>query len=106
MHKIERNYEVTFKNITKILDFSSDSFEKLKDEMGNYQKTFHSKDMMWGVDYRSDSKGIKLVIDKSFSTNRDALQGLSRVGRFGDECMRYLVGGVELFNPTTDMVRY
>ena len=33
MHKIERNYEVTFKNITKILDFSSDSFEKLKDEI-------------------------------------------------------------------------
>ena len=83
------------------------ALEKLKDELGNYPVVIvHSEDMMRGVDYRSDSKGMTLVIDNSFSTNRDALQGLSRVGRFGDDCRRYLVGGVELFNPTTDMNHY
>ena len=83
------------------------ALEKLKDEMGNYPVVLvNSDDMMRGVDYRSDSKGISLVVDKSFSTSRDALQGLARVGRFGDECRRYLVGGVELFNRTTDMAKY
>ena len=83
------------------------ALEKLKDEMGNYPVVIvNSEDMMRGVDYRSDSKGITLVVDKSFSTSRDALQGLARVGRFGDECRRYLVGGVELFNRTTDMAKY
>ena len=83
------------------------ALEKLKDELGNYPVVIvHSEEMMRGVDYRSDSKGMLLVIQKSFKTSRDALQGLARVGRFGDECRRYLVGGVELFNPTTDMAGY
>jgi hypothetical protein len=42
------------------------------------------EEMMRGVDYRSDGKGLMLVIGKSFSTARDAEQGLARVGRFGD----------------------
>ena len=62
--------------------------------------------MMRGVDYRSDIQGIVLVVDKSFETRRDALQGLTRVGRFGDECVRILVKEVELFNPIANSVSY
>ena len=52
--------------------------------------------MMRGVDYRSDGKGLLLVINKTFTTNRDAEQGLARVGRFGDQGCRVLVKGIEL----------
>ena len=52
--------------------------------------------MMRGVDYRSDGKGLVLVIGKSFSTARDAEQGLARVGRFGDQSYRTILKGIEL----------
>ena len=52
--------------------------------------------MMRGVDYRSDGKGLLLVVAKSFSTNRDAEQGLARVVRFGDNCARMLMKGLEI----------
>ena len=55
------------------------------DELRNYPIVLVSDEaMMRGVDYRSDGKGLMLVIGKSFSTIRDAEQGLVRVGRFGD----------------------
>ena len=61
---------------------------------------------MRGVDYRSDNRGIVLVIAKTFATRRDAMQGLMRVGRFGDECVRFVVQGVELFNTLTNSTSY
>lgn len=47
-------------------------------------------DLSWmrGADYRSKSLPITLVVAKSFSTKRDALQGFNRVGRFTDKCFR------------------
>jgi hypothetical protein len=50
---------------------------------------------MRGVDYRS-SKGITLIIAASFANQRQAMQGLNRVGRFGDPCKRYIAKGVDL----------
>ena len=47
-----------------------------------------------------------LVIGKAFTTQRDALQGLMRVGRFGDDCVRILVKGVELFDAFTNSAHY
>jgi hypothetical protein len=52
--------------------------------------------MMRGLDYRSDGKGLVLVIGKSFSTARDAEQGLARVGRFGDQSYRTILKRMEL----------
>jgi len=46
------------------------------------------KSAMRGLDYRSDGIPITLVIAKSFDNKREAAQGLSRVGRFGDTCKR------------------
>jgi hypothetical protein len=43
---------------------------------------------MRGLDYRSTAIPMHLIIAKSFDTERSALQGLNRVGRFGDRCVR------------------
>ena len=52
--------------------------------------------MMRGIDYRARRKGICLVVDKPFPSERDKIQGLARVGRFGDECVRVKFEGVDL----------
>jgi hypothetical protein len=43
---------------------------------------------MRGIDYRSKSNIMFLVVAKQFSCTREALQGVARVGRFGDPCRR------------------
>lgn len=54
---------------------------------------------MRGIDYRCGSNSsIALFIAASFENQREAVQGLSRVGRFGDGCARYLVAGVPLID--------
>jgi hypothetical protein len=45
---------------------------------------------MRGFDYRAKTTGIALVLAKSFRHEREAIQGLNRVGRNGDECKRIL----------------
>jgi hypothetical protein len=45
---------------------------------------------MRGFDYRAKAIGIALVLAKSFRYEREAIQGLNRVGRNGDECKRIL----------------
>ena len=61
------------------------ALHNLIDEQRNYPIVLiREEEMMRGVDYRSDGKRLVLVIGKSFSTARDAEQGLARVGRLGD----------------------
>ena len=43
---------------------------------------------MRGIDYRSKTLPITLIIAKSFPSKRDALQGFNRVGRFTDKGIR------------------
>lgn len=43
---------------------------------------------MRGIDYRSERVVMYLVIAQSFSCTREALQGVARVGRFGDPCKK------------------
>jgi hypothetical protein len=43
---------------------------------------------MRGIDYRCPEGRMTLVIAKSFINKREAMQGFSRVGRFGDEAKR------------------
>ena len=43
---------------------------------------------MRGVDYRSKTNIMFLVIAQQFPCTREALQGVARVGRFGDPCRR------------------
>ena len=83
------------------------ALHKLTDGQGYYPViSVSDENLMRGVDYRSDNSGIVLVIAKTFATRRDAMQGLMRVGRFGDECVRFIVQGVELFNPMTNSTSY
>jgi len=52
---------------------------------------------MRGIDYRCGvDSSITLILAQSFDSKRDALQGLGRVGRFGDGCKRYLLNNVPL----------
>ncbi len=51
---------------------------------------------MRGTDFRAPLKGLSLIVAKSFECQRDADQGLARVGRFGDKCERLLLPGVDL----------
>jgi hypothetical protein len=53
---------------------------------------------MRGLDYRSATVPIHLIIAKSFDTERGALQGLNRVGRFGDRCTRVRFTDTALIN--------
>lgn len=53
---------------------------------------------MRGFDYRSKSKPMTLILAASFSNQRQAMQGLCRVGRFGDNCKRYIAKDVVLIN--------
>ena len=56
---------------------------------------------MRGFDYRVDSsfsQGIALVIAKSFAYEREAIQGLNRVGRYGDQCKRIIIDSVPLID--------
>jgi hypothetical protein len=39
---------------------------------------------MRGLDYRAPILGVTLILAASFANKREALQGLKRVGRFGD----------------------
>jgi hypothetical protein len=51
---------------------------------------------MRGFDYRSPTNGITLIIAASFEHQRQATQGLNRVGRFGDPCKRLILKDVVL----------
>lgn len=43
---------------------------------------------MRGIDYRSRTNVLHLVVAQQFSCTREALQGVARVGRFGDPCKK------------------
>jgi len=43
---------------------------------------------MRGIDYRSKCIPMILVVAQQFPCTREALQGVARVGRFGDPCKR------------------
>lgn len=59
---------------------------------------------MRGIDYRSSGASMHLVIAKSFDTERDALQGLNRVGRFGDSCTRTVFADVAITNIKSSII--
>jgi hypothetical protein len=58
---------------------------------------------MRGLDYRSTTVPMHLIIAKSFETERGALQGLNRVGRFGDRCTRVRFTDTSLINKAASM---
>ena len=49
--------------------------------------------MMRGLDYNTEHHaGIGLLIAKPCSSRRAYIQALGRVGRYGTQCKRYLLG--------------
>ena len=58
-----------------------------KQTNGSYPVLLATKEeFMRAIDYRAKTKGIDLIVAKSFSTNRQLQQGLGRVGRNNDPC--------------------
>ena len=49
-----------------------------------------TEEEMRGIDLRAPEKGVTLVISTPFSCQRNADQGLLRVGRYGDPCKRLI----------------
>ena len=54
-----------------------------------------NKFSMRGIDYRSERACMYLVIAQYFDCIREALQGMARVGRFGDSCKRIKFSDIE-----------
>ena len=71
---------------------------KYRAEDGSYPLLVSVNFGMRGLDFRTLETGIALFICTSFEHQRDAIQGLNRVGRFGEQCTRYLVDGVALID--------
>jgi hypothetical protein len=53
---------------------------------------------MRGIDYRASTLGITLFNYASYDNMREAMQGLCRVGRFGDHFKIYMVEGTPLID--------
>ena len=53
---------------------------------------------MRGIDYRSASGSITLIVAAPFDNYREAMQALHRVGRYEDTCVRLLVAGIQLID--------
>lgn len=56
----------------------------------------HEEIAMRGFDYRSPNCQMTLIIDKSFTNVREAIQGRGRVGRWSDPCKRIRFSDVSL----------
>ena len=85
-------------------DEISDEFLRTLDERSSQDGSLHNLIVattsfgMRGMDYRAKNKGIVLIVSASFGNKRSALQGLSRVGRFGDPCQRICLKNVPLID--------
>jgi hypothetical protein len=53
---------------------------------------------MRGIDYRAPTKGICLLVCKSFSNKRESNQAGYRVGRQADKCARLILKGLDLLD--------
>ena len=74
--------------------------EKIR-SLGSNDCILQSKEeLMRGVDYNCKPNGLKLLIATDFSSDRSLMQGLGRVGRYGEMCRRYVVPTLTLVNQT------
>ena len=53
--------------------------------------------LMRGFDYRC-KEGISLLLAQSSNSQRTLSQALGRVGRFDEDCLRYILNGTETIN--------
>ena len=58
---------------------------------------------MRGVDYRCEPEGLKLLIARDFSSKRSLLQGMGRVGRYGQPCKRFILPNLEAVDQVVEV---
>ena len=78
-----KNSNVNFLQVEKTTDPLALQQLDVKDLESNHKLLVVTDEcIMRGTDFRAQSKGICLILAKGFSTQRDADQGLMRVGRY------------------------
>jgi hypothetical protein len=58
---------------------------------------------MRGFDYLALRTGLCLIVSRSFSSQREADQGLARIGRYHEKAERCLTHGVNLIDKTKEL---
>ena len=58
---------------------------------------------MRGIDYKSVTARMTLVVAKPFENQREAIQGFNRVGRFDDKCSRVRFSEISLVDKKLEM---
>ena len=56
--------------------------------------------MVRGTDFRAPLTGMAEVIDEGLESDREAIQALSRVGRYGERCERLITSRTTLVDET------
>ena len=51
-----------------------------------------------GTDFRAPTTGMTQVLDRGLESDREAMQALSRVGRYGERCERMITSRTELID--------
>ena len=56
--------------------------------------------VMIGIDFKSPTTGMNLILDRGLESEREAVQALSRVGRYGERCVRMITSLASLIDET------
>ena len=59
---------------------------------------------MRGIDHRCQKSQMTLVVAQSFESKRESIQGMARVGRFGDSCKRVIFADVQLVDNSAELI--
>jgi len=54
------------------------------------------RSVMIGTDFKAPTTGMTLILDRGLESEREALQALSRVGRYGERCVRMITSRASL----------
>ena len=54
------------------------------------------KSVMIGTDFKAPTTGMTLILDRGLESEREALQALSKVGRYGERCVRMITSRASL----------
>ena len=54
--------------------------------------------VMIGSDFKAPTTGLTMILDRGLESDREALQALSRVGRYGERCVRMMTSRTSLID--------
>ena len=82
--------------LEQVSDYKVLTAIEVEDDSGRHRVFATAKEhSMRGLDFRAPTLGMVLIVNAAFSSPRDRSQGLSRVGRFNDDCTRVKLGSFD-----------